>query len=197
VFHDVEVDLQSSVAAARIEREVGISATYYICRTSPFFVGHEQAMPGAVKEIIALGHDVGVHLELPEIPPSDAGIIAQVEAFATALGCNTSMFSVHSPRRHALATLASLPRVGAMYRRVMDGACVYLSDSACRWNYGMPLTDDRLRSGAPLQLLTHPFWWDGRSNIAEKSAESLSRGIAAVRLSEFLPRFFAPVASSG
>jgi hypothetical protein len=196
LFHDVEVDLQSSIAAARIEWEVGVSATYYICNTSPFFLGHEETIPTVVQELVRLGHDVGVHLELPEIPADTDGILARVDATAAALGCNTSMFSVHSPRRHPISSLAALPRVGPMYRRVMDGTSLFLSDSACRWNYGVPLTDPRLSSGQPLQLLTHPFWWDGRSDIAGKTAEALARGVPAVRLNEFLPRFFSTAASA-
>ena len=197
LYHDVEVDLQSSIASARIEWEVGVSATYYICNTSPFFVGHEQTIPNVVQELIGLGHDVGVHLELPEIPADHDEVVERVDVIAATLGCNTSMFSVHSPRRHAIALLAALPRVGPMYRRVMDGRSVFLSDSACRWNYGVPLTDGRLSSGRPLQLLTHPFWWDGRSDIAGKTAEALSRGIAAARLNEFLPRFFSTAPAAG
>jgi hypothetical protein len=195
LFHDVEIDLLSAIVAARIERSVGVAATYYICTTSPFFVGQEGILPKVVGKLIELGHDVGVHLELPELPAVSHGIADRVDAIARACGCNTAMYSIHAPRRHSMSVLASLPRIGPMYRRVMDGSNLFLSDSACRWNYGVPLADVRLATGRPLQLLTHPIWWDGRSDIESRRAGALARGIEAARLNEFLPRFFSSPAT--
>ena len=55
--HDVDLKVDNSVATAMIENELGINSTYY------FRVIPESNQPDKIKEIAALGHEVGYHYE--------------------------------------------------------------------------------------------------------------------------------------
>ena len=55
--HDVDLKAANSLATARIEAEMGIRATYY------FRVVPQSNVPGIIREIVALGHEVGYHYE--------------------------------------------------------------------------------------------------------------------------------------
>jgi hypothetical protein len=55
--HDVDLKPENSLATARIERELGISGSYYY-RIIP-----ESFRPEIIREIASLGHEVGYHYE--------------------------------------------------------------------------------------------------------------------------------------
>jgi len=55
--HDVDLKAANSLATARIEAEMGIRATYY------FRVVPQSNVPGIIREIAALGHEIGYHYE--------------------------------------------------------------------------------------------------------------------------------------
>ncbi|MFT3754084.1 MAG: hypothetical protein QM800_14820 [Paludibacter sp.] len=55
--HDVDLKAANSVETARIEAELGIRATYY------FRVVPQSNQPELIREIAALGHEVGYHYE--------------------------------------------------------------------------------------------------------------------------------------
>lgn len=55
--HDVDKKPENSLATARIEAERGIRASYY------FRVGKESNDPSIIREIVALGHEIGYHYE--------------------------------------------------------------------------------------------------------------------------------------
>jgi len=55
--HDVDLKAENSLATAKIECELGIKATYY------FRVIPQSNKPQVIREIAALGHEIGYHYE--------------------------------------------------------------------------------------------------------------------------------------
>ena len=55
--HDVDLKAGNSLATAKIEHELGIRATYY------FRIIPQSNKPQVIKEIAALGHEIGYHYE--------------------------------------------------------------------------------------------------------------------------------------
>lgn len=55
--HDVDLKAENSYATARIEKELGIKASYY------FRVVSQSNRPEVIKSISALGHEIGYHYE--------------------------------------------------------------------------------------------------------------------------------------
>lgn len=58
IRHDVDDDLLASVEMAEYEAKLGISSTYYILDTAPYFKG---PIHGKLKRIVFLGHAIGWH----------------------------------------------------------------------------------------------------------------------------------------
>ena len=40
----------------------------------------------------------------------------------------------------------------------------YMSDSKGIWNNGNPLDSDSFKNKKPIQILTHPIWWNEKSS---------------------------------
>ena len=55
--HDVDLKAENSLVTARIEHQLGIKASYY------FRVVEQSNKPEIIREIVALGHEIGYHYE--------------------------------------------------------------------------------------------------------------------------------------
>ena len=55
--HDVDLRAENSLATAKIEHQLGVKASYY------FRVMEESNKPEVIREIVALGHEIGYHYE--------------------------------------------------------------------------------------------------------------------------------------
>jgi len=78
--HDVDLKAENSLAVARIEAEMGISATYY------FRIVPQSNKPDIILSIAELGHEIGYHYEDMAICQGDSGkakehFILQLEYF--------------------------------------------------------------------------------------------------------------------
>ena len=61
--HDVDNSVHSAVALARIEAEEGVRATYFFRLHSELYNLMELPVTALAREIVSLGHDVGLHLD--------------------------------------------------------------------------------------------------------------------------------------
>lgn len=57
IRHDVDLKADNSLVTARIEHQLGIKASYY------FRVVEQSNKPEIIREIVALGHEIGYHYE--------------------------------------------------------------------------------------------------------------------------------------
>ena len=55
--HDVDLKAENSLATAKIEHSLGVKASYY------FRVVEQSNKPDIIKDIVALGHEIGYHYE--------------------------------------------------------------------------------------------------------------------------------------
>lgn len=143
--HDLEVSAVAALQMANVEAELGISATYFICRESPYFLGRSAELGALEETLLSLGHSVGPH-ELPKL----GGRLNRPRQ-------SREPVTFHAPAT-PLATLAALDGGDVVYAPVADGRVTYRSDSTGRWRWGDPVE----LAGTPglcLQLLVHPCWW--------------------------------------
>lgn len=69
--HDIDIDIETAVKMAHVEHELGVSATYYILHTAPYFVRDLDSAPfdfypkarDMALQIQNLGHEVGIHTD--------------------------------------------------------------------------------------------------------------------------------------
>ena len=64
--HDVDRKPENALAVARLERELGVTSSFYFRTTREVFV------PGIIREIARMGHEVGYHYEVMDRAGGDA-----------------------------------------------------------------------------------------------------------------------------
>lgn len=161
--HDVDLSPERAVETARIEDDLDVHATYFFLVSSPLYTVHSHETRDAIREIAALGHDVGLHFSTHQhwdTDPGDDAIEAAVERERDALAAvvdPVETVSFHIPPEWVLSRRfdgfrsAYSPR---FFERVE-----YCADSDQRWRDQPPLSN-----GVPdrFQLLTHPGLWGER-----------------------------------
>ena len=140
--HDVDLSLEAALELARLERERGVRATYFLMTESVFYNLNSEQGREALRELRGLGHAGGLHADHPRASRDDRF---------------DSVVAWHNPEPEYM----SEPVSG--FVNVMQPPWFtkgkYRSDSNQHWREGCPHED--LRTGAFdwLQLLTHPEIW--------------------------------------
>ena len=171
--HDVDLSLDAALRMARLEREHGATATYFLMTESVFYNLASSEGRGALEELRALGHHVGLHAIHPRFARDD-------RFDAVMAWHNPDPEYVFEPVDGAVNVMQAPWFTRGRYR----------SDSNQHWREGCP--HDELRAGAFewLQLLVHPEIWvypgatmgeTMRAMVAEKQDELLQQ-LAADRI---------------
>jgi len=140
--HDVDLSLEAALALARLERELGASATYFLMTESVFYNLDSALGRDTLGELRDLGHAVGLHAVHPRAVHDDR--------FDAVLAWhNPEPSYVNDPVDGFLNVMQAPWFTKGRYR----------SDSNAHWREGCP--HDELRAGAFewLQLLVHPEIW--------------------------------------
>lgn len=167
IRHDVDVSLDRARRLAALEQSWGVTATYHVMLSCPFYDVHDASSREALAAIRASGHEVGLHYhpahdEAASPPhPADEEIAGASNRLEDALGEAVKSVSFHLPPPGLIGgPLRVAGRVNAYAAPLLDW---YLSDSRGRWREGEPfVTLDAPRSSY-LQILVHPLWW-GETN---------------------------------
>ena len=163
VRHDVDVDVPRALRMAEIETRQGVAATYYIMTASPMYRVQEHT--SQIREIAALGHEVGLHFDCPaeyraaegRLEELHKSIDADCRVLEDAARLPVRSLSFHRPVASLLrGPLLVRGRVNAYAAPLMEW---YLSDSRGIWRAGEPLPQLLQNQGSILQLLIHPIWW--------------------------------------
>jgi hypothetical protein len=164
--NDVDVSLERALRLAEVEHALGARATYMVMTNSPLYDVDAPASRAILAEMLALGHEVGLHFDFEDAAQREGGaavaavepaIEAACERLDAACGQPVRSLSFHRPLPQFLRGPSVVAgRVNAYARELMDG---YLSDSGGRWRQGEPLPMLERPTSVALQLLTHPLWW--------------------------------------
>jgi hypothetical protein len=140
--HDVDLSLESAVAMARVEAELGALSTYFLMTDGVFYNLSSSVGRAAVATLRGLGHRVGLHAVYPRADLDDR--FDHIVAWH-----NPDPVYMSAPINGA---------VNVMGEPYFDPAN-YRSESNQNWRGGCP--HDELAAGAfPwLQLLIHPEIW--------------------------------------
>jgi hypothetical protein len=172
--HDVDRRPGNALKTAKIEKDLGIKASYY------FRIVKESFHPRLIKEIAAIGHEIGYHYEditLARGDPEKAmeNFKKNLEQFRTLAPINTlcmhgSPFSKWDNRDiWETCNYRDYGFIGEPYYDVNFSKVLYLTDTGRRWNGRQVSVRDRV---------------DSRFNIDIKTTAGL---IAGVKKSE-LPK---------
>jgi len=158
--HDVDLSVPAAVEMARLEADLGVNSSYFLLAGSPLYNLLAPDTREQVREIEALGHDVGLHFSTHSYwpaghRPSDRALAARVRAEQEALDAvardPVDAVSFHVPPEWVLG--ASLDGVASTYAPAVFSEIGYLADSGQRWREQSPLEGEHSER---LQVLTHP-----------------------------------------
>ncbi len=140
--HDVDLSLDAAVELARLERDAGAQATYFLMTESVFYNLASPAGERALAELRALGHAVGLHGVYPRAELDDR--FDPVVAW-------------HNPDPEYMTR--PIPDATNVMQAPWFTQGHYRSDSNQHWRSGCP--HEELARGEPewLQLLVHPEIW--------------------------------------
>lgn len=155
--HDVDFDPACAVAMAKVEKHIGIKATYFLRVDEEEYSKEDMA---ALADVLSeMGHTIGTHVSLG-LPRSAlvesarlAGVVAGAFRVAQELfPAMSRRVSLHAPPRSALwRSIEGFEHAGA--------ACwkgYYLSDSRGVFKES---PEAFMLLDAPIQINLHPEWW--------------------------------------
>ncbi len=183
--HDVDFSMHAARNLARLEHEAGVRSTYYLLPHSEFYNLFEREVSDLVKEIISLGHDVGLHFDSHYYGISDASQLAvhltrEKRWLEETFNCEIRSFSFHNTTDFTMSCeewqYAGLINCYAQYFKKNVGYC---SDSHGIWRFRRLHDVLTGREDARLQVLTHPEWWQEQATAPRQRVQRAIDGRAA------------------
>lgn len=182
--HDLDASLQRALALARIERALGIQATYFLFPRCLYYNLLHPESKAVVQAILALGHRMGLHFDVSmDHEPADLErLVAQEkELLEREFGRSPEAISFHLagdfqsrlPREHVVCGMVNAysSRMAAEYRYVSD------SNGVWRFEPWSQLVDPARHPR--LHILTHPEWWTAEALSPRQRLQRAIDGYAA------------------
>jgi hypothetical protein len=164
--HDVDFCPRAALRMAELEAGMGIRATYFLMLSSPFYNLHDRALAGFPRRLVELGHEVGLHYDLPALEAAgDAHAVLalaqrQVDLLQHLSGMSVAAVALHNPSlRSAGDPVVESGRFINAYNPAFTRDISYFSDSCGAWRTA---TYEALSAGRfpdMLQFLLHPIFW--------------------------------------
>lgn len=180
--HDIDYDINKAVQMAALERDGGVTATYFVLLTSDFYNVFSGKIAGALRQIRSCGHAIGLHFDEMRYPELEGDldslrqkILDEAALLSTAVGSKVDVVSMHRPGRAVLDADFTIPGMINSYGRVYFRYFKYLSDSRRRWREPV---EEIVASGQfqRLHILTHAFWYhEEEKNIHDTVADFVKK----------------------
>lgn len=189
--HDIDISINRSVRLAEINAEHSVHSTFFVNIHSNFYNTFELAQARMLREIISMGHDIGVHFDgafFGEIGQDEvaSAIAKEANLLAELTGKPPVAVSFHNPTRRML-TIDS-PRLGGLvnaYSQKLMTDAKYCSDSNGYWRHDR-LADIVADSTVErLQVLTHPDWWMNSPMAPRNRVHRAAYGRAVATMADY------------
>lgn len=160
--HDIDFSVHSALKLAQIESDLEIRSTYFVHLHSKFYNSFEDVILKKLKEIISLGHAVGLHFNAGFDPSQDWQELLKSEKQILEILLNNPVkaFSFHNPGSAQLEFAKDFAGMTNTYNAHFKTQVSYVSDSNGAWKFRTlrEILEDEQRPER-LQVLTHPGWW--------------------------------------
>ena len=158
--HDVDADPGAALDLAQIEADLGVRSTYFMMLRSPLYNVLGRANTTIVREILSLGHWLGLHFDVSFMPGDDrnAEEWGQLERRVLAESFNTDVNAVsyHQPGHSPWPLPTGFE--GMVLAHGLPGFS-YLADSNKAERTSRLPQIFRNATEPRFQLLVHPIWW--------------------------------------
>ena len=167
--HDIDVRPKLALEMAKLEHKLGVNSTFFFMVRSPFYNLFSRANDNIVRQIIDMGHCIGLHydegyysknISLQELVDSE--ILMLEKNFDTRI----NVVSFHQPSKKIIDNSIGIKQINT-YDKSYFRDIKYVSDS------NMIFKDDIIdiiTSGVypKIQVLIHPIWWMACGNDTEE-----------------------------
>jgi hypothetical protein len=165
--HDIDYDIRKAFEFAKFETKKftaskQIYATYFVLLTSPFYNVLSHTVIKTLKEMISMGHEIGLHFDETQylLPPNEmiGCVQKELNILEQILEHPVTVVSMHRPSQTTLRADIGIPGVINSYSQIFFKEFKYISDSRHHWQENV---EDIVASKEykKLQILTHPFWY--------------------------------------
>jgi hypothetical protein len=163
--HDVDLDLAAAREIAAVERDEGVTSTYFLMLQSGFYNLFTREGERTIRELRALGHLVGLHcdLEVPRTAPVstdyvETRVARDLRLAETMFGAGAidPVVSFHNPPDAVLRRSFSFY---STYQEQFFGAIAYFSDSNRHFRSGEPEEFLSRTPATGVSILLHPVLW--------------------------------------
>lgn len=170
--HDIERSIPRALNMAKMENEIAVRSTYFVRVHAPQYNVFEYNSYRALKEILSLGHGIGLHFEAVDFAYLTGEkvrdiILREKRVLEEALGISVDITAAHGEHttagpRHNRSLFDTVGReeVGIRYDaydQAFFGEMKYISDSFGFWREGCMCR--HLGQHPRMQILVHPCWW--------------------------------------
>ncbi len=167
--HDIDESIEKAVELAKIENSYGIKSVFFVLMTSDLYNVLSYESGEYLKEILRLGHDIGLHFDevrYPEIR-GDAGALAdkikmESRILSSVLDRDVRTVSMHRPSKDLLEKDLQIDGMINSYSSRFFKEFKYVSDSRRRWREPVEEIIDSCKYDR-LHILTHAIWYTEES----------------------------------
>lgn len=159
--HDVDLSVERALRMARTEADLGVESTYFFLVTSGLYNPLAREHREGIREIAALGHEVGLHFDTHqywEAEPPEDDLLARVDEERSVLETvhpeAVSPISFHVPPEWVLDRRFEAFR--STYDPALFADVAYVADSGGRWRDDPPPVGELSET---MQVLVHPGLW--------------------------------------
>jgi hypothetical protein len=160
--HDIDFAPAYSLEMAELEHAAGVASTFFVLVDGQFYNPLESTTVRQIRQIHAMGHEVGLHFALRSAVHADVGqeVAFRLSLLSDIVGAPVRSFSQHDPVNAGFAAVELPPECGVCvdaYRAMLERNLLYVSESAMMWRrhtFETALNEDR-----SLCLLAHPHSW--------------------------------------
>jgi hypothetical protein len=176
--HDVDFSLDKAREMAELDHEAGARSTFFILLTTPYYNPFCAAGVRTLREIAALGHEIGLHYDASEFEamPTEARrrrVALRAGALADAVGVPVTSIAQHKPASSGVRE--TFPDFRDAYDPRWCREIGYLSDSRMRW--GQADVEGFFRAHTRSQLLVHPVWWSAEGTDRAGAFRAVRDGV--------------------
>ena len=160
--HDIDFCPIKAAEIAAIENKKNVKSIYFILTKTGIYNFLDNRNIKALKTIILLGHDIGLHFDSKNYNNNinlDLACKKECELLQEKLDIKINIVSFHRPEKKFIGLNKKIGGRIHTYMPYFINNTKYCSDSHGEWRYEKPekiLFDDKIKS---IQLLTHPIWW--------------------------------------
>lgn len=167
--HDVDFSPPDAAKMAAKERELGVSATYFVLLGSRFYNPLAPDTKACLNEIAASGGSLALHFDPSIYENLDEGFERERRVFEETFGSRLDIVSLHRPRGFLEDNNRKLPGVRHTYEDAYFRDIKYFADSGGSFAHGHPLESGEFRQRKTIHLNLHPIWWmRGGASPSEK-----------------------------